>query len=130
MGCVVMGSVWPLRRTGRGRAWRSAPLLLTAAWASLLAAPAVAAAAPEVEYRVASDVSATGALIEVPINPEGSETSYEIRLECQSASGKQNCEALTVGAQRRQGTLSPAFTAQTVTDAVTGLEPAICTHTA
>ncbi|MGH2865088.1 MAG: hypothetical protein ACRDJX_07540 [Solirubrobacteraceae bacterium] len=80
--------------------------------------------APEVGYLAASNVSTTGATIEVPINPEGGETSYEIRLECQNAQrNNQNCEPLTVAPQLQQGTLSPVSEAQLVTDAVTGLQP-------
>jgi hypothetical protein len=91
---------------------------------ALLPTVATAAAkAPEVGYLSASHVSTSGATIEVPINPEGGETSYEIWLECQSAQeGNQSCEPLTIGPQRQQGTLSASFEEQIVTDLVTGLQ--------
>ena len=102
-----------------------AAFLLGSACAFLSVTPAMAATkAPEVGYLAASAVSTTGATIEVPINPEGGETSYEIYLECQNAEGnKQNCEPLTVSPQRQEGTLPASFEAQIVTDAVTGLQP-------
>lgn len=113
------------RRVGSRGVCISAGFLLSLPFAILVAAPAMAAPqVPEVGYLRASDVSTTGATIEVPINPEGSETSYEIRLECQNAqASKPNCEPLTVGVQRRQGILGAGYTPQTVTDAVTGLHP-------
>jgi len=79
---------------------------------------------PEVGYRAASNVSTLGATIEVPINPEDAETSWEIFLECQNAQrDNQSCEPLTVGSQHQQGVLAPSMEAQTVTDTVTGLQP-------
>lgn len=120
--------MWCKRRPKRlGPSWVR-PLtafLLGSACALLSVAPATAATkAPEVGYLPASHVSTTSATIEVPVNPEGDETSYEIWLECQNAQGNnQNCEPLTVGAQRQQGVLPPGFESQTVTDAVTGLQP-------
>jgi hypothetical protein len=92
---------------------------------TLLPTVAMAATkAPEVGYLAASHVSTSGATIEVPINPEGGETSWEIWLECQNAQeSNQSCEPLTVGPQRQQGILSLGFEQQIVTDAVTGLQP-------
>ena len=89
--------------------WRSATFLLGSACVFLSAVPAMAATkVPEVGYLAASHVSTTGATIEVPINPEGGETSYEIWLECQNAQeNNQICEPLTVGPQRQEGVLSP-----------------------
>ena len=75
-------------------------------------------------YLPTSNVGTTGATIEASIDPEGGETSYEIWLECQSPrESSQNCEPLTVGPQRQQGTLPAGFEAKVVTDAVTGLQP-------
>ena len=71
----------------------------------------------------ASHVSTAGATIEAPINPEGGETSWEIWLEYQGVEPSSQCEPLTVGSQRQQGILSPGFESQTVTDAVTNLQP-------
>jgi hypothetical protein len=79
--------------------------------------------APGVGYLSASHVSTAGATIEVPIKPEGGETSWEIWLECQGVEPSSQCEPLTVGSQRQQGILSPGFESQTVTDAVTDLQP-------
>jgi hypothetical protein len=122
---VVMGFVGQTERPGSRWVWRPAAFLLSAACASLSVAPAMAATkAPEVEYQDASHVSTTGATIEVPINPEGGETSYEIWLECQNApESNHSCEPLTVAPQRQEGILPPDFEPQIVTDAVTGLQP-------
>lgn len=99
------------------------PLGVAVCCAWLPAVSLAATKAPEVGYLPASNVSTTGATIEVPINPEGGETSYEISLECQSATqNNQNCEPLTVGSQRRQGVLAPWFEQRIVTDSITGLQ--------
>jgi hypothetical protein len=91
---------------------------------AVLPTVATAAAKPKVGYLAASDVSTTGATIEVPINPEGTETSWEISLECQNAQrNSESCEPLTVGPQRQQGVLAAGFGTETVTDTVTGLQP-------
>lgn len=92
---------------------------------ALLSTVAMAATkAPEVGYQDASHVSATGATIEVPINPEGGETSYEIWLECQNApESNHSCEPLTVGPQRQEGILPSGFEPRIVIDAVAGLQP-------
>jgi hypothetical protein len=102
----------------------TAGVLTAAVVVLILAGRAMAAGkAPEVGYLSASHVSTTGATIEVPINPEGGETSWEIWLECQNAERSDSCEPLTIGLQRQQGILSPSFESQTVTDVVTGLQP-------
>jgi hypothetical protein len=99
--------------------------LISSAGGFVSAMPAMAATkVPEVGYLAASNVSSTGATIEVPINPEGAETGYEISLECQNAQeNNQDCEPLTVGSQSQKGVLSPGFEQQIVTDTVTGLQP-------
>ncbi len=99
--------------------------LLGSVCAFLSVPPAIAAAqVPEVGYLTASHVSTGGATIEASINPEGGETSYEIWLECQSSQeSNQNCEPLTVGPQRLQGVFPAGLQPETVTDAVTGLQP-------
>jgi hypothetical protein len=125
MAQMVTRSLRETRRHAPHWLWSSAAFLLSLVSASLFVPSATAATgAPEVRYLAASDVSTTGATIEVPINPEGSETSYEIQLECQNAQeNNQSCEPLTVGPQRQQGVLAPGFTPQIVTDVVTGLQP-------
>jgi hypothetical protein len=102
-----------------------AVFLFSSASAFVSVVPAMAATkVPEVGYLAASNVSSTGATIEVPINPEGAETSYKISLECQSAQeDNQDCEPLTVGSQSQQGVLLPGFEQQIVIDKVTGLQP-------
>jgi len=111
---------------GVGSRRRVVPLvaLCVVVGCAVLPTVAMAAAKPEVGYLAASHVSTSAATIEVPINPEGSETSYEVWLECQNAQeNNQSCEPLTVGPQRQQGILSLGFEQQIVTDAVTGLQP-------
>lgn len=99
--------------------------LVSSACLFLFITPEIAAAqVPEVGYMSASSVSTASATIEASINPESGETSYEIQLECQGPiASSQNCEPLTVGPQRLQGTLPAGFETKVVTDAVTGLQP-------
>jgi hypothetical protein len=117
-----------LRRamSSRARRW-STPLVLLGVAVCSASLPSVSLAvtkAPEVGYLPASNVSTTGATVEVPINPEGGETSYEISLECQSTKrSNQDCEPLTVGSQRQQGVLAPGFEQSIVTDPISGLQP-------
>jgi len=81
----------------------TAGVLTTAVLVLIVAGRAMAATkVPEVGYLSASHVSTTGATIEVPINPEGGETIWEIWLECQNAERNNECEPLTVGLQRQQ----------------------------
>jgi len=92
----------------------------------LLPARSLAAAGtlPEVSYLEASDVTQTGATLEVSIDPEGAATSWELWLECQSnPPGMEPCEALTAGRQRAQGMIAAGAEAQTVASPVTGLQP-------
>jgi hypothetical protein len=92
--------------------------------ASLCLAPSALAAGSE---PVISNVSATavteyGATLEARINPEGSETSYEILLECQLASlSSPICEPVVGGAQARVGHIAVDAGEQTVSDGVSGL---------
>ncbi len=116
---------WFFWRSRRGWTGFLAVFLFSSAGVFVWVMPAMAAPnLPEVGYRAASNVSSTGATIEVPINPEGAETSYEISLQCQSVrEDNQDCEPLTVGSQSRQGVLLGGFEQQIVTDTVTGLQP-------
>jgi hypothetical protein len=64
--------------------------ILTLCAGQALAAPS---GSPEVKLDVAKQVTKTTATIEVAINPEGSQTTFEIWLECQSAERLSNaCE--------------------------------------
>lgn len=121
----VDGSL-PVRppRDGR-RVWFMVVLALcTGPICVSVASASAASGAPEVGYLSASDVSTSGATIEVPINPEGSETGWEIWLECEEPlKGGQNCEPVTVGSQRKSGTLPARVGQEIVTDAVSGLQP-------
>lgn len=121
-GLIERGSFW---RSRRGWTRFLAVFLFSSTCGFVSVMPAMAATKlPEVGYLAASNVSSTGATIEVPINPEGAETSYEISLECQSAQeDNQDCESLTVGSQTQQGVLLPGFEQRIVTDTVTGLQP-------
>jgi hypothetical protein len=106
-----------------------APVLLIAAAGNAVVGVAQSSAAPsavpQVEIRAASQVTKTSATIEAAIDPEGGETSYEIFLECQSASpASRACEEpLTVGPQRELGVIAAGVEAHTVTASVTGLHP-------
>lgn len=87
-------------------------------------ASAAPSESPEVKIYGAKQVTKTSATIEVGINPEGSQTTYEIWLECQNAhEDSQTCEPLTVGEQLTKGVIAPGLELQTVTAAVEDLEP-------
>lgn len=87
-----------------------------------LAVPASASAAvPGVTTMVATGVTSSGARVEAAIDPEGSQTSYEIWLECQG--GSPTCEA--PGAPQRQvGVLGSPTGQQTVSAEFSGLQAA------
>jgi hypothetical protein len=79
---------------------------------------------PEVKIYGAAAVTKTSAQIEVGINSEGSQATYEIWLECQSAGGdNQTCEPLTVGEQLQHGVVAAGLELHTVTATVSGLQP-------
>jgi hypothetical protein len=118
--------------SGRSRRLRAARVLVvllvvTAGEAAFAAAQSSAAPSvvPQVEIRVATQVTKTSATIEASINPEGGETSYEIFLTCQSASpANRVCEEpLTVAPQRVQGVIPADLEAHVVTAPVSGLQP-------
>lgn len=85
-------------------------------------APSAAAAtgAPHVTTELATGVTSTSATIEVAIDPEGRETSYEIWLECREAGS--GCEAVATP-QRHVGVLASVSGEQTVTAELSGLQP-------
>jgi hypothetical protein len=90
----------------------------------LTPASASATTVPQLTLKVASAVAKTSATVEVEINPEGSEASYEIWLECQNAEPLSSaCEPLSVAPQRHVGTLPVGATAQTVSAEMSGLQP-------
>jgi hypothetical protein len=78
--------------------------------------PASAASAParpgypEVVSMAPKNVTETSATLEPQINPEGSETSWEIPLDCQaplpSEAHGARCEPVTGGSQRHEGKLA------------------------
>ena len=116
------------RQSSLRRAVRLLPIFLIglAGGATVFAAQALAAPSesPEVQIRGAKLVTKTSATIEVGINPEGSQTSYEIWLECQSADrDNQACEPLTVGEQLQQGVIASGFEVHAVLANVEGLQP-------
>jgi hypothetical protein len=85
-----------------------------------LAAPASASASvPQVTTMIATGVTSSSATVEAAIDPEGSQTSYEIALECQGSGP--GCEA--PGAPQRQvGVLGSPSGQQTVSAEFTGLQ--------
>ena len=100
------------------------PRLLLAVAAILCCTVAPAAAAdpgiPVVTTEVATAVTSTSATIEVSIDPQGLETSYEIWLECRGTGD--GCEAVA-SPERHVGVLAASSGAQTVTDEMNGLQP-------
>jgi hypothetical protein len=103
------------------------PVVLSAVVVVLAFGPAPSVAAsgelPAVAPRVASQVTKTSATIEAGINPEGSQTSYEISLECQNAAQLDSCEPLTVAPQLQQGTIAAGVEEVIVTAPMIGLQP-------
>jgi hypothetical protein len=99
-------------------------LLLASITALVAVAPAQAAAGvPEVAYQSATQVSTTGATLEATIDPDGSATSFEIFLECQSPEAGGSCGPLTTGPQREEGTLPAGSSPETVIHILAGLQP-------
>ncbi len=106
------------------RALFGRPSLVTAvAVVCWLAVPASASAAvPEVTTMVATAVTSSGARVEAAIDPEGSQTSYEIWLECQGPGP--GCEA--PGTPERQvGVLGSPTGTQAVSAEFSGLQPGL-----
>jgi len=95
--------------------------------ASLFVLSSTSAVAAESERPTISDVTAKAyereATVEAQIDPQGSETSYEIWLECQSAHEPfWPCEPIE-DSQRVEGHIGASFDAQSVSDHLTGLQP-------
>ena len=88
---------------------------MTVALAGLLSvgsACASAAAAPSIESESASNITATDATLEAQINPNGLETTYEVKLEAPACEGGA-CES-TGGVQIASGTIPAGSSAQTI----------------
>ena len=110
------------------RAARLLPVVLIGLVGTLTLCVGEAVAAPggipEVKLDGAKQVTKTSATIEVGVNPEGGQTTFEIWLECQSAEPFGSaCEPLTVSEQLQQGVLAPGFELEPVTAPVEGLQP-------
>ncbi len=88
-------------------------------------AAAATSGIPEVTIYGASLVTKTSAAIEVGINPEGSQTTYAIWLECESADrDAPGCETSAADPQRQEGEIAAGSEVQRVTAPVDGLKPA------
>ncbi len=83
-------------------------------------ASSAAAAVPHVTPLEASAVTASSAKINVGIDPEGGETSWEIALECR---GSNSCEEAVSTPQRAVGVLVASTGQEVVSDEVSGLQP-------
>jgi hypothetical protein len=79
-----------------------------------------------IEPEPPTNISEQGGTLNVQINPEGSETGYEIRMECEAPSVSEltGCDPeLFPGERLRAGQLVASFTDQTVSVTLTGLQP-------
>jgi hypothetical protein len=73
-------------------------------------------------------VTETSATVQAQINPQGSETSWEIYLECQAplpsaASDSSKCQPITGGPQRHEGRIAANAATEMVQAEMTGLQP-------
>jgi hypothetical protein len=87
---------------------------------------AVGGTRPVIEPEPPTNISEQGGTLNVQINPEGSETGYEIRMECEAPSMSEltGCDPeLFPGERLRAGQLVASFTDQTVSVTLTGLQP-------
>jgi hypothetical protein len=93
------------------------PLVQSPAWAGEEQPPTIVNAQ-------ALDITEDGATLELRINPQGAETSYEAWLECQQATeNAAGCGAVTGGPHEVGGTFPPSSEVQMVDVAMTGLDP-------
>ena len=78
---------------------------------------------PTVRNASASSVTENGATLEAQIDPEGGETAYEFRIECQDAPvGSSACEELALSPQGR-GQIAAGSGAETVSATLEDLRP-------
>ncbi len=106
------------------RARRPLGLLVGATLAVLALAPATAAAngSPVIEQTTLVSVSETGATVEAQINPEGLETSYEIKLVWQDADPPGPGENVSGGPHAQTGQIAAGPGEQTVSAVLTGMQ--------
>jgi hypothetical protein len=84
---------------------------------------ALAVEAPTLLNAEPLKITENGATLQLQINPQGAETSYEVWLECQQATYDAiGCGAVTGGPHEVGGTLPPSSEAQTTTVAIAGLD--------
>ena len=101
------------------------PFAILAGGLVFSAAPASATEGgrPMIENVTATKVYEHEGTLEAQINPEGSETTYEIWLECQSAHEPfWPCEPI-MNSQRIEGHIAAGFEAKTVSLHLAGLQP-------
>ena len=106
------------------RARRPLGLLVGAILAVLVLAPATAAAngPPVIEKTTLVSVSETGATVEAQIDPEGLETSYEIKLVWQDADPPGPGENVSDGPHAQTGQIAASPGEQTVSAVLTGMQ--------
>ncbi len=71
------------------------------------------------------NVTETSATLQAEVNPEGSETTWETYLECQSSSPKESspCEPVGGGSQRHEGRIAASSGLEVVHAELAGLRP-------
>jgi hypothetical protein len=93
----------------------------------IASAPALAAedTRPVIEPQSATNIGEHGATVNVKINPEGSETAYEIRLECEAKNVSEltGCNPELGGEQWLAGELRGGYGYETVSVALADLQP-------
>jgi hypothetical protein len=104
------------------RPWAWGVLLLTLAGLLLPTVAWAGVVQPTIEGMTATNQTATGAAVTAQIDPQGSETTWEIRLQCgEPYPGPIDCEKPVDGLQPNTGKLAAGTTAQTVSAEFTGL---------
>jgi hypothetical protein len=79
---------------------------------------------PTIDSTSATMITERSATLQAQIDPQGSETAYEFRLECQSATPPQDaCEPIAGGEQGKGGHIPAGWGGQSVSVHVIGLEP-------
>ncbi len=79
---------------------------------------------PRIVNAQAKDMTEDGATIEVQIDPQGSDTTYELWLECQRPTpSSAACEPPTGGPHEQNGQIAADAGTKTITLEMTGLQP-------
>lgn len=105
------------------RALVSCAVLFGSLLFSVTGASAAEGGGPTIDGTSVADFTEHGARLVAQINPQGSEATYEFRLVWQDADPPASGEPVTGGTQAQGGHIAAGFEDQTVSAALTGLQP-------